>query len=224
MAEGRRRPSRQRQDETQQELLGVRIYSYIIEHDLGFAPNPFHGSCTLAACKPLIRKYAKEGDLVIGTGSQGNKLKGRLSYWMRVTKVTNFTDYWFAATYRSKRPVLNGSRMQRYGDNIYHRGPQSGAWRQADSFHSEEDGSPSAANLAKDTGITERVLVSEDFAYWGGENPPVIPEELSDFVHTTQGHRCCFPAERVAAFMAWLETLPRPHMLGRPANWPSAAG
>ena len=28
------------------------LYSYIVKHDNGFAPNPFHGFCTLACCKP----------------------------------------------------------------------------------------------------------------------------------------------------------------------------
>ena len=31
-------------------------YSYIITRDYGFAPNPFGGVCTLATCKPKIRK------------------------------------------------------------------------------------------------------------------------------------------------------------------------
>ena len=202
----------------------MRIYSYIIDHDLGFAPNPFHGICTLAACKPLIRKYAQEGDIIIGTGSEPNKLAGRLSYWMRVTSISDFSEYWFSEKFRRKRPTLNGSTMQRYGDNIYHRDPQSGEWRQADSFHSSDDGSLSAPNLKKDTGITDRVLISSDFAYWGGDNPPVIPDELSDFIHSTQGHRCRFAAERVAAFMSWLETIPRPPIMGRPTNWPRVAG
>lgn len=38
------------------------LYAYAITRDLGFAPNPFHGFCTLATCKPGIRKTAKVGD------------------------------------------------------------------------------------------------------------------------------------------------------------------
>ena len=200
----------------------MRIYTYIIDHDLGFAPNPFHGRCTLAGCKPMIRKTAQEGDLIIGTGSLPNQLVGRLCYWMRVNKITDFTGYWFGPEFRPKRPTLNGSRAQQYGDNIYHRDPDSGDWSQADSFHSETGEVLSPRNLKRDTGITDRVLISEDFAYWGGENPPAIPESLSDFVHTTQGHRCRYKPDRIAAFLAWLETVPRPQILGRPANWPKA--
>lgn len=31
-------------------------YEYVMTNDSGFAPNPFHGACTLACCKPKIRK------------------------------------------------------------------------------------------------------------------------------------------------------------------------
>ena len=44
----------------------MKLYSYIIKSDLGFSPNPFWGKCTLACCKPVIRKTAKPGDWVVG--------------------------------------------------------------------------------------------------------------------------------------------------------------
>jgi hypothetical protein len=40
-----------------------------VARDYGFAPNPFFGVCTLATCKPKIRKAAAIGDWVVGTGS-----------------------------------------------------------------------------------------------------------------------------------------------------------
>ena len=30
----------------------VKLYSYIVVHDAGLAPNPFYGWCTLAVCTP----------------------------------------------------------------------------------------------------------------------------------------------------------------------------
>jgi hypothetical protein len=44
----------------------MKLYCYIVTHDTGFSPNPFHGYCTLACCKPTIRRTAKEGDWVVG--------------------------------------------------------------------------------------------------------------------------------------------------------------
>ena len=34
----------------------MKLYSYIVARDFGFAPNPFYGFCTLATCKPKIAK------------------------------------------------------------------------------------------------------------------------------------------------------------------------
>ena len=50
----------------------MKIYSYKIDHDFGLAPNPFGQYCTVAVCKPDIRKSKnlKIGDWIIGTGSK----------------------------------------------------------------------------------------------------------------------------------------------------------
>ena len=43
------------------------LFSYTVDTDSGFAPNPFGGICTLACCKPKIRQSANVQDWVIGT-------------------------------------------------------------------------------------------------------------------------------------------------------------
>jgi len=55
-----------------------RLYSYTIPIDDGAAPNPFWGTCTLAICKPAIRRTAKVGNWVVGLGSK-NAPSGDLS-------------------------------------------------------------------------------------------------------------------------------------------------
>ena len=40
----------------------MNIYAYIVPVDDGAAPNPYGGVCTLAICKPNLRKIAKQGD------------------------------------------------------------------------------------------------------------------------------------------------------------------
>ena len=47
------------------------LFVYVIARDFGFAPNPFHGVCTLATCKPGIRRSAKVGDWILGVGGKG---------------------------------------------------------------------------------------------------------------------------------------------------------
>lgn len=69
------------------------LYSYVLRSDTGFAPNPFYGYCTLATCKPDIRRLARIGDWVIGTGSVENVGPGRLVYAMRVEAVLTLDQY-----------------------------------------------------------------------------------------------------------------------------------
>lgn len=199
--------------------MGKRVYTYVIDHDVGFAPNPFHGVCTLAACKPQIRRTAQVGDFLVGTGSKPSGRAGRLVYWMRVGRIITFDAYWAAAEFRLKRPQMNGSLMQQHGDNIYHRDPDTAEWRQVDSFHSRADGSPCPDNTARDTGATDKVLIADDFAYWG-DGGPEVPAGFGQFVHSTQGHRCAYPENEVEAFTAWLTAMERPALIGRPIHWP----
>jgi len=68
---------------------------------LGLAPNPFWGLCTLALCKPIIRRTAKIGDWVIGTGSARThtqksvfeKFSGSIVYAMKITDRKSLEEY-----------------------------------------------------------------------------------------------------------------------------------
>ncbi|MFN4281419.1 MAG: hypothetical protein ACK4NA_02125 [Alphaproteobacteria bacterium] len=195
----------------------MNLFSYVVEHDLGFAPNPFHGFCTLACCKPEIRKKAKEGDYIIGTGATRPGLLGHITYWMRVDEILTFDEYWSDRRFRYKKPYMEGTTMLRYGDNIYHR---SGGkdFQQEDSFHSHEDGSLSRGDLKRDTQKTERVLIGRDFSYWG-RNGILLPEHLQCLVKKGPGHKCRFTEEQIAMFHAWLSNQRERGFKGEPAHW-----
>jgi hypothetical protein len=193
------------------------VYSYVIEHDLGFAPNPFHGVCTLACCKPQIRKPAQIGDYILGTGAADPKLTGYLTYWMRVDEIMKFDEYWQDSRFRRKRPVLTGTTYLRYGDNIYHR-DGGDAFKQEDSFHSNEDGTTSLGDLQRDTGTTDKVLVGHEFAYWG-RSAIKVPDHLNFILKKGPGHRCRFSDEEVSTVMAWLGSLPERGYMDEPAHW-----
>ncbi len=139
-------------------------YSYVVARDFGFAPNPFNGFLSLAACKSKIRKWAHVGDYVIGNANK--KYNNKLIYMMRVTKKTTFDEYWENPEYLCKRPVMNGSMKVMYGDNIYHH-DKNGNWIQEDSHHSLPNGEINVDNLKRDTGETDNVLLSTDFFYFG---------------------------------------------------------
>ena len=101
------------------------LYSYVVAFDSGFAPNPFYGHCTLATCKPKIRRTAQIGDWIIGTGSGNKKVKrgGYLVHAMQVTEILTTNEYWNDARFQNKKPNLNGGWKRASGDNIYELSP-----------------------------------------------------------------------------------------------------
>src|SRR5205807_3428500 len=150
----------------------MKLYSYVVARDYAFAPNPFFGFCTLATCKPQIRKHAQVGDWVLGTGSKAYGLDGHLVYAMKVAETLSYDEYWEDPRFRQKRPNFCGSLKMAYGDNIYHRNPKTGRWVQENSHHSHPNGQPNLANVKHDT-QTPRVLVGTEFTYWGKEGPQI---------------------------------------------------
>jgi hypothetical protein len=198
----------------------MRIFSYVVRYDFGFAPNPFEGYCTVATCKPQIRRTAHAGDWLVGVGSTQKSLAGHLVYAMRVDEILTFDSYWNDPRFARKIPTDRGSVKRAYGDNIYHRG-HDGAWVQADSRHSLEAGRPNDGHIAVDTSV-DAVLISERFSYFGGSGP-VIPATLrhglgADLVRQGQGHQCRFPQALIDASVAWFLTLDT-GVLGRPSGW-----
>jgi putative DNA base modification enzyme with NMAD domain len=152
------------------------IYLYVVDRDFGFAPNPFHGYCTLATCKPAIRSTATVGDWVFGMGGARLDATGRCVFAMEITEKLSFDQYWSDPRFAVKRPVRNGSRTMLVGDNIYHRASRTASWQQEDSHHSAEDGTANVYNLERDTS-SNNVLISKRFLYFG-RNAPEVPANI----------------------------------------------
>lgn len=187
-----------------------RVFSYIVVHDSGFSPNPFHGLLTLACCKPLIRRTANVGDIIIGLSSRSE----RVVYAVQVAEVLSFDEYWADSEYRSRRPIMDSPRIiDRTGDNIYE--PVSGGYRQLLSYHSNRDGSENADRKRMDLG-GNHVLTGERFTYWG-RSGPALPEEI-EFLAVGRGHRCNFTDDQVSTVVRWFEDLPG-GVQGAPAEW-----
>lgn len=199
----------------------MRVYSYKISRDYGFAPNPFHGTCTLATCKPQIRRIAKEGDLIIGCGSTANDRQGKVICALRVSSRMSFQEYWNDDRYAVKRPNFRSGKSHAYGDNIYHR-DATGNWIQERSHHTFPDGSLNQANLERDTTTSEMVLLGGEFVYFG-RNAQDIPDHLrsfsgDDLYPNVRDFRSRFSRAFVTAIDAWFRDLPR-GVCGLPINW-----
>lgn len=148
-----------------------RIFRYVVRYDAGSAPNPSAGWCSLAICKPRIRRHAQVGDWIIGQRSQ---TADRIVYVMQVERKLGFAEYWNDPDFRSRRP--NHCRRP---DNIYRPTKDGGLEWVSNPVHE-------ATAEPKDTGGLF-VLVSRRFWYFGDSSPPLAPE-LSHLLHRGQGH------------------------------------
>lgn len=167
------------------EAMDNHFYVYVVDRDFGFAPNPYHGCCTLATCVPRIRASAKIGDWIMGVGGSRLKATGRSIYLMKVSEVLTFNDYWSDVRFYRKKPVRNGSLVMMVGDNVYRQDADSKVWLQLDSHHSNPDGTTNHNNLKTDTS-SEYVLVSDHFYYFGKSAPKVDLESIGYKNH--RGH------------------------------------
>lgn len=194
-------------------LVHFRLYSYIITHDTGFSPNPFRGYCTLANCKPAIRRTAQVGDWIVGLSpkARGN----RVVYAMRVEEVMEFAEYFRDPRFAAKKPdYTTGRAVDRRGDNIYE--PlRNGGFRQLHSRHSNGD-QEDPKNKVRDLGGIN-VLVSETFHYFGADGPE-LPPDLSE-LKVGRAHRNRFPQETITRFLEFIGAYPQ-GVAGRPTMWP----
>jgi hypothetical protein len=166
----------------------MRLFSYVVQHDLGYAPNPFHGYCTLAHCKfgrkrKNIVDLADRKDWVVGTGGADLRVSsghGRLVYAMKISDILNLKQYFKDCRFRQKKikSSLN----------------------------------PSPDNLQRDRdNAVRRVLIAKEFYYFGRQAVK-IPERF--LIHPLEkrgpGFRYRnFDAAFIAAFERWIRAKKR---------------
>lgn len=184
------------------------LYSYCMPWDSGSAPNPYWGTCTLAICKPGIRRTAQVGDWVVGTGSRnargpdgnpGRDLVGRLVYAMRVSGKLTMPEYdWYTrAELPGKVPdAMNDDPRRRVGDSIYDFSVEPNPRLRSGSAHEHGDQERDLAG--------GYVLLSDHFYYFG-ENAVELPEQLLPILKQGQGHKSYANRSYVAQFVDWIE-------------------
>lgn len=191
----------------------MNVYSYVVARDFGFAPNPFYGFCTLATCKPAIRRMASLGDLIIGTAPSLHQ--GQVVFCMEVAETLTFDEYWTDSRFQRKKPNLHSSMKAAFGDNIYR--SHEGGWIQSDSHHTHVDGSPSVENIETDTS-TNRVLIGSNFSYWGSREIE-LPNGLRGVIKTGPGHKSRSIALSLRSDLReWFEEAEK-GLLGIPRDW-----
>ncbi len=183
-----------------------RLYSYIIKSDNGSAPNPFWGTCSLTICKPKIRRTAKIGDWVIGTGSKKSKLKdgkshdlsGNLVYAMKIEAKMTLADYdkYCQSNLQEKIPRwFNVDWRKRLGDCVYDYSEGSEPLIRK-AVHNEKHRVRDLSGL--------NALLSCHFYYFG-EEPRPIPQALKRIVIKRQGHLVFEDPKLIETFERWIK-------------------
>lgn len=174
------------------------LYSYCIIHDNGAAPNPFWGVCTLAICKPKIRKAVKVKDWVAGTGSSEYGFENQLIYAMEVTRKMTFEEYdRFCKTELPEKIPIKGftkDLRKKVGDCLYD--------YSSGKVEMRDWGVHTLVNMSKDLS-GEFVLLSDHFYYFGSQPVP-LPGHLLKIVKKGQGHKSKSNAPYVEEFIKWI--------------------
>lgn len=170
----------------------MKVRTYRLDHDLGLAPNPFFGWCTLACCMPKIREHASEGDIIIGMAGAGKQGLGRiypqLIYWMRVDEALTFDEYWADERFANKRPQMPGPKMRMVGDRTYRHEAEDGGWQFDPSMHHVPSSGTAASHVDVDTSV-DRLLIGSQFTYWGNAGP-ALPADLISLFPNPRGQKC----------------------------------
>jgi hypothetical protein len=177
----------------------VKLYSYVVQHDTGHAPNPYFGVCTLCRCKfrkcfgkpSNIIELAEKGDWIVGTGGANPKRSaghGKLVYAMRVDEKLTRQKYYADHRFTRKR-VGTSSYERKQGDSIQPR----------KNFERHE----------------QFALISRHFYYFGA-NAIDIPRKFPNLEKTGPGFRCDFAPAYILRFVKWLEDRNKLGKLGEP--------
>lgn len=194
----------------------MNYYSYKLDHDYGLAPNPFGEYCTLAVCKPSIRnnKNLKIGDWIFGTGSKKLDKLHHLIFAMQVQGKLDFQEYWNDIRFQYKKPILNGSLVQMFGDNFYHE-DENGNWIQEASAHSIID-----KEEHKKNDLSGKYVLFTNKFYYFGDSSPLIPEEFWGVCNEGRNMKSKGIDNKTAKkFVDWLEKNFNEGINGDPINW-----
>ena len=181
----------------------MKLYSYVIQHDFGHAPNPYWRFCTLARCKcreeprqrANIVELADVGDWIVGTGGADHRKSAghrNMIYAMKVEEKIRLGRYWSNQRFKDKKPLTNGDYAQRRGDNKRPKSP----------FEENE----------------RYALVAWDEYYYFGNHAIQIPPEFRALEKRGPGFKKTFTPEFIGQFLHWLKRNYKPGKHGEPCG------
>tara|TARA_R110002012_G_scaffold312340_1_gene522974 strand:+ start:157 stop:744 length:588 start_codon:yes stop_codon:yes gene_type:complete len=138
---------------------GARLYSYILQCDIGSAPCVEGGCLTIAICKQVIRRTAKVGDTIVGISGYKLGKKKKIIFIATITKMVTMEEYGHST--RSDSIYTSDLKLK---PNPYH----------------------DCSNYKKDIS-GKNVIMSTDFIYFGKKHIDV-PENLQEII-PHRGHQ-----------------------------------
>ena len=158
------------------------LSSYIVSYDHGNAPNPDFNICTLAICKPVIRRCAKVGDIILGLSPK--RMGNHIVYCMVIDEIVEWQDYY----QRCKNSTDLNNRIPtdkaHNGDCIWvYQGNGSYDWLDSKSGHTREH------NENSDLYSGKRVLIGKKYWYLGSNNPTHYIQLPNSHLLVGRGHR-----------------------------------
>lgn len=204
------------------DLKENRLYTYKVQHDGASAPNPYNGVCTLAICKPAIRRTAKLGDVVVGFGCKSNgDNELRIVYCMVVDEVMPWDEYIRCCSSGLLNKIPKNSDDP--GDCIWKSAKKIVPNDPRDSWSGHD-----ASDFDRDVISGEKVILSRNYWYFGSANIISIPAGMLPLLgrghRSASNHNC---REKFQDFFcSELEKIPAPKMqriYGTPSHQPASS-
>lgn len=177
-----------------------RVISYVVASDTGLAPNIMGGICTLTVCKPVIRRVAKKGDLIVGFSTARDD-RHKVIYAMYVDEKILYEDYFNDSRFQCKKPIYLSN-----GDNFFSK-----------NQNQLQIAFKNAAHYGKEIAIqrdlkTPFSIVGKQFWYFG-RNAPILPIALHGTKLTLndtyrRGHRITTTPTSIDTLQKWLHHFP----------------
>ena len=167
----------------------MKILSYRMTHDSGFAPNPFWGVLTLAACTPNhMRRKLEPGDWIVGYEADGLKKRRQkklcpekdnlIIYIAKVDEILTLNEYFHDERFQMKKFVEDEGWERRRGDNVYYIEDGMWKWIKGNKISHEHDWGqcdffpidniPSCKPISQDV-KGNRVFICKEFTYFGNK-------------------------------------------------------
>ncbi|WP_405243736.1 Nmad2 family putative nucleotide modification protein [Lentisalinibacter salinarum] len=173
--------------------------------DSGFAPNPYYGYCTLAACTPNhMRANLVPGDIIAGVESDSLIRRRRqllgpdttearcLIYYLPIAEVLDLDSYFRDPRFTRKKPEP-GSRSfaRRTGDNVYFEDGRRGLRSLPGNSHDNPE-----QRHQDIRGNRVYISAKDEFFYFGDAEVP-LPQPFERYLpkgHGIRYHRQRLPA------------------------------